>query len=251
MWSDDRAALAPLDLPGRAHVLDVGCGSGALTRVLREESNAEIVGLDADQALLDSMPTGLVDGLVRGDATRLPFRDGSFDLVVAQALLVNLPDPGTAVRAFARVSADRVAVVEPDNAAVAVESTVAAESALARSAREAYIEGAATDVTLGSDARDLFEAAGLRDVESRVYHHAKVTAPPYSGRALEAARRKVRATRLADTRETLLDGDLSKQEFDALEADWRAMGETVVDQMRTGEYRRAEVVPYHVTVGRV
>jgi hypothetical protein len=38
---------------------------------------------------------------------------------------------------------------------------------------------------------------------------------------------------------------------DALESDWRAMGRSVVEQMQAGEYRRAEVVPFHVTVGRV
>jgi hypothetical protein len=164
---------------------------------------------------------------------------------------VNLPDPGRAVREFARVSADLVAVVEPDNAAVAVESTVAAESTLAERARTAYIDGVETDVTLGADAAGVLRAAGLAGVETRVYYHAKRIEPPYSEAAVEAARRKARASRLESARDTMLAGDLSPDEYDALESDWRAMGRAVVDQMQDDDYRRVEVVPYHVTVGAV
>lgn len=249
MWSDRRVALADLDLPGRERVLDVGCGSGEFTGVLREEADAEIVGVDADPGLLARVDEA--DALVAGDATRLPFREGAFDLVACQALLVNLPDPVAAVREFARASSDLVAVVEPDNAAVSVESTVAAEPPLAARARRAYIEGVPTDVTLGADAADLFADAGLTDVTTRPYHHAKRVESPYSAGALEGARRKLTASRLADAKETLLAGDLTAAEYDALVADWKAMGRTVVEQMQADEYRRAEVVPYHVTVGRV
>jgi SAM-dependent methyltransferase len=249
MWSDRRAALAALDLPGRERVLDVGCGSGEFTEVLREETGAELVGVDADTGLLAHVDAA--DALVAGDATRLPFRDGSFDLVACQALLVNLPEPVEAVREFARVSSDRVAVVEPDNAAVAVESTVAAESALAARARRAYIAGVPTDVTLGADAAALFADAGLHEVSTRTYRHTKRVEPPYSEADLEGARRKLHASRLADARETLLAGDLTAEEYDALVADWKAMGRTAVEQMQDDAYRRVEVVPYHVTVGRV
>jgi SAM-dependent methyltransferase len=249
MWSDDRGALADLDLPGRERVLDVGCGSGEFTRVLREESDAELVGVDADPGLLAR--TDAADALVAGDATRLPFREDAADLVACQALLVNLPDPGLAVREFARVSSDLVAVVEPDNAAVSVDSTVGAESALAARARQAYVAGMPTDVTLGADAADLFEECGLTEVTTRPYHHAKRVESPYSEAALEGARRKLSASRLADARDTLLAGDLDADEYDALVADWKAMGRAVVEQMQDDAYRRAEVVPYHVTVGRV
>ncbi|MFB6218205.1 MAG: class I SAM-dependent methyltransferase [Halobacteriaceae archaeon] len=246
MWEGDREALTPLSLADREVVLDVGCGTGAFTAVLREETDARVVGVDADPALLSEAG----GERVAGDALRLPFADGAADLVVCQALLVNLPDPVAAVEEFARVSAELVAAVEPDNAAVAVDSTVEAEPDLAARARRAYIAGAGTDVTLG-DASDLFAEAGLRDVETRTYRQTRRIDPPYSERAVAAARRKARGERLEATRETLLAGDLDEDGYERLRDRWRAMGRDVIAQMRDDEYRRAEVVPFHVTVGRV
>jgi hypothetical protein len=247
MWADDRSALAPLSLSDRERVLDVGAGSGEFTAVLREETPAPVVACDADRDLLAGVP----GPAVVGDATRLPFASDAFDLVACQALLINLSDPAAAVAEFARVSSDLVAAVEPDNGAVSVRSTVGAEAALARSARETYAAGVQTDVTLGAGAADLFADAGLTDLAHAVYYHSRVVEPPYSERALEAARRKAQGTRIREARPTLRAGGLSEDEVDALESDWRAMGRSVVEQMQAGEYRRAEVVPFHVTVGRV
>ena len=100
MWGDSREALSDLSLADCDRVLDAGCGTGALTRVLREECDGTVVALDADADLLAPVP----DPTVRGDATRLPFADDRFDLVVCQALLINLSDPAAAVREFARVA---------------------------------------------------------------------------------------------------------------------------------------------------
>ncbi len=241
MW-DDREALADLELGGRERVLDVGCGTGELARVLAEESPGEVVGCDADRAL----------PVVAGDALRLPFRDDAFDLVVCQALLINLPDPAAAVREFGRVSSDLVAAVEPDNAAVSVESTVETETGLAARARRAYLDGVETDVTLGGEGvREAFEEAGLSGITTRRHYHIRRIEPPYAERDLQSARRKASGEGLADDRETLLRGDLSTEEYDDLRTDWREMGRSVVEQMRDGEYRRAEVVPFYVTVGSV
>jgi cyclopropane fatty-acyl-phospholipid synthase-like methyltransferase len=52
MWADSRAALADLSLSDRERVLDVGCGTGELTAVLVEETDATVVGVDADTGLL-------------------------------------------------------------------------------------------------------------------------------------------------------------------------------------------------------
>ncbi|GGN13513.1 S-adenosylmethionine-dependent methyltransferase [Halarchaeum nitratireducens] len=247
MW-DDRSALAPLALDSRTRILDVGCGTGELTRVLREESDAEVVAVDADCALLAEAEA---DARAMGDATRLPFRDDAFDLVVCQALLINLPDPRRAIEEFARVSADLVACVEPDNAGVVVESSVAAEAPLAKRARDTYIAGVETDVTLGSSATALLREAGLSDVEGRRYEHERTVQPPYDAPALDAAKAKAAGTRIEEQAPTLRRGGLSRTDVDDLKSEWKAMGRDVVDAMAAGEYERRAVVPFYVVAGRV
>lgn len=248
MW-DARDALADLDLSGRDRVLDVGCGTGELTRILQEESDAHVVGLDADRDLLSHV-TGADDRVI-GDATRLPFADDSFDIVVCQALLINLPDPTAAVEEFARVSSDRVAAIEPDNSLVAIESSVDSEVALSHRARSAYIEGVETNVALGADTETVFENAGLRDVSVRRHELARKTEPPYSEADLTSAQRKATGARLQAQRNTLLRGGLTPDEYSTLREAWREMGRAVVAQMQDAEYERRSVTPFYVTTGHV
>jgi SAM-dependent methyltransferase len=246
MWKDSRAALEEFALEGKNRVLDVGAGTGELTRVLREECPGDVLALDADARLLAEAG----EPRVQGDATRLPFAADTFDLVVCQALLVNLPEPGVAVREFARVSRETVAAIEPDNSAVRVESTVDAEAPLARRARELYLQGVETGASLGS-ARTLFEGCGLSNVTLSRYDHERAVEPPYTERAVESARRKASGEGIQTDRETVLAGETTPEEFDALRQQWRAMGRTVAEQMGQRQYRQREVVPFYVTVGRV
>jgi len=250
MWTEgDRAALAALSLADRERVVDVGCGTGELSAVLASEvpAGTRIVGVDRDPTLLGEVPAGVE--AVRGDALDLPIGDGAADLVVCQALLVNLSDPTAAIREFARASSDLVAVVEPDNGRVDVESTVDREARLTARAREHYLGGVGTDVTLGA-VPDRFEAAGLSDVRVERYDHERTVEPPYSESAVESARRKASGSRLADQRRIMTAGGLSDEEYDALRGEWREMGRAVAEQMAEGTYRRRETVPFFVTVGR-
>ena len=250
MWADSREALVDLDLSGRSRILDVGCGTGELTRVLADDSSVAVIGCDADTDLLavasEHVPA------VAGDALQLPFETDSFDLVVCQALLINLPDPTAAIQEFARVSSDLVAAIEPNNAAVSVDSTVSAEVDLENRVREAYLRGVETDVALGDRVEALFAAAGIEPISTRRYRHEKRTEPPYTEADLTDAARKASGAGLADHEAELRRG-LADEEptYDDLRREWREMGRTVVDEMQAGDYVRVEHVPFDVTVGRV
>ena len=93
----------------RAHparrILDVGCGTGDLTARLRAELTTELVaGCDFSAGMLEQAAarTRAVRWL-QGDATRLPFKDASFEAVVSTEAFHWFPDPNAALREFNRV----------------------------------------------------------------------------------------------------------------------------------------------------
>jgi ubiquinone/menaquinone biosynthesis C-methylase UbiE len=75
---------------GRAgRVLELGCGTGRVTVPLGRTGAASVVGIDRSAAMLDRghrrVRRARLSGvsLLRGDIRRLPFRQGSFDTVIA------------------------------------------------------------------------------------------------------------------------------------------------------------------------
>lgn len=247
LWAD-RRPLEPLVAGHPDPILDVGAGTGEFTAVLREETDATVLALDADRSLLQA---GEVGNALQGDAARLPFTDDAVSLVTCQALLVNLPDPEVVLQEFGRVASERVGAIEPDNGAVTVSSTVEGEAELSGRARSYYAAGAGTDVSLGGDLTGLLERAGLEDVTVTRRDHSRTIEPPYDAAAVESARRKATASRLDEQRAALLAGGLSEAEFESLRDEWQAMGRRVAEQVRAGTYRREEVVPFYVGVGTV
>jgi ubiquinone/menaquinone biosynthesis C-methylase UbiE len=77
-------------LPPGIRVLDIGCGSGGFASQLKK-CGYRVVGLDRSwRGIRFSRARGLT-ALVQGDANRLPFRDGSFDLVICIDVLEEGP----------------------------------------------------------------------------------------------------------------------------------------------------------------
>lgn len=113
--ADDVRLLAILrhlgPLPG-LWILDLGCGKGRFSTHLRA-AGAMVVGLDLSTAMLSA---AVAEGLssVRGTARRLPFRDASFDAVIAIEVFEHLGGVGPVLEEARRVlvPGGRLAVID-------------------------------------------------------------------------------------------------------------------------------------------
>jgi ubiquinone/menaquinone biosynthesis C-methylase UbiE len=102
--------LAPLfvDFVGvQGEVLDVGCGTGALTfAIAKNKTVSKIVEMDLSEAFLAYARSKTDDSRIRfelGDAQSLPFSDGSFDCCLALLVMSFIPDARKAAREMCRV----------------------------------------------------------------------------------------------------------------------------------------------------
>jgi ubiquinone/menaquinone biosynthesis C-methylase UbiE len=100
---------ARLTLKGAARVLEIACGTGIVTRALRERlpAEAELIATDLNEAMV-AYARGK-PGASRGvewrlaDAAALPFPDASFDAAVCQFGVMFVPEKAAAFREAKRV----------------------------------------------------------------------------------------------------------------------------------------------------
>jgi SAM-dependent methyltransferase len=88
-------------------VLDVGCGSGSLTRQLGERGAEMVVGVDMSGAIDEvfELTRDLANvHVVQANLLALPFKPGSFDIVWSCGVIHHTPDAARAFRALARQS---------------------------------------------------------------------------------------------------------------------------------------------------
>jgi len=125
-----REAYLELVDPARAAaVLDLGCGTGVVTRAIaaRDGFAGTVTGIDQSPKFIAAAERLAVDdgigdcvAFVVGDAHALDFADASFDLVVAHTLVSHVRDPLTVLAETARVSrpGGSVAVFDGDYASL-------------------------------------------------------------------------------------------------------------------------------------
>jgi ubiquinone/menaquinone biosynthesis C-methylase UbiE len=101
-----RSFLADIAFPPRAHVLEVGCGTGVLTRALARWSGVNaVVGVDSAPSLLDKareLAADLPNVVFQEDDGRsLPFEAGAFDVTIFDSTLSHVAQPeGALAQAF-------------------------------------------------------------------------------------------------------------------------------------------------------
>lgn len=105
----DRIKLQYLQaiLPGRGDTLEVGSGSGRVSCLLAR-LGYKTVCLDFASSALSAAKANYAEarvggGFAAGDAARLPFHDGLFDVVLSTGLLEHFEDPAPIVREMVRV----------------------------------------------------------------------------------------------------------------------------------------------------
>ena len=160
IWDDEMRAeaLSMVDIQQDDRVLDVGCGTGFATEGLLQHTD-DVHGLDQSVHQMEKAfeKFGKHDRVrfYRGDAERLPFTDGSFDVVWSSGSIEYWPNPVDALVEFRRVvkPGNQVLVVGPDDP----KSTVFQK--LADAIMLFYDE---------EEAQRMFEEAGFVDIEHRV-----------------------------------------------------------------------------------
>ena len=168
------APLAPrfTDLAGveaSQRVLDVGCGTGALTtELVRRLGPGNVSAVDPSEPLLDMAHERHPEVSVkRAAAEELPFEDGGFDAALAQLVVQFMANPIDGLREMARVTREDgvVAACVWDQ-----KGDLGPIGLFWRAARELDPDVEDESKLAGGrpgDLDELFRSAGLHDVEER------------------------------------------------------------------------------------
>lgn len=219
-----RVFLDHVALADGMRVLDVACGTGALTRLAAQEvaPRGRVAALDRSRAMLAVATQAVVDApvpieWVLGDAGALPFGGEQFDAVLCQQGLQFFDDPPMALREMGRVVARGGRVATLTFGAPSRFQTVIA-AAIQRHAGAAGIRWQPADRwKRSSDALQAFaESAGLEApkiisawmsrtvVPTQEWLLNEVSASPY-GDALQAMTPFTRAALVREVADELRD----------------------------------------------
>jgi SAM-dependent methyltransferase len=96
-----RTFIRWLNPPGRAHWLDVGCGTGALASAICDMADpASVLACDPSGSFIDHARRTVLDGRVAfvvAGAEDLPYGDGDLDYIVSGLVLNFVADPDRAI----------------------------------------------------------------------------------------------------------------------------------------------------------
>jgi SAM-dependent methyltransferase len=169
------AYLGLLNVAEGDRVLDVGCGSGVVTREIarRVGPTGCAVGVDPSPALLAiARDLAEVEGLggrvelQEGSALALPFADGAFDVAIAVTVLSHMPGAEGAIPEMARAvrPGGRMGVFDLDTDMTSVTHP---DRVLTRRIIAAASDANAVDGWLSRRLPLLFVRAGLQHVRAR------------------------------------------------------------------------------------
>jgi SAM-dependent methyltransferase len=173
------AYVAKMGLAPTAHVLDVGCGTGVVTRALagRDGFSGHVTGIEQSpefvevaKRLADEAGVGERTEFRVGDAHALDVADASVDAVVAHTTMSHVSVPLTVVKEAARVlrPAGSFAAFDGDYASWTFAYS---DHAIAQEMEDALLAVVVSKPRVMRDMPSLLDEAGLRlvDVDAHVY----------------------------------------------------------------------------------
>jgi len=170
-------------LPGMK-ALDVGCGSGAVTRVMCDVSGADnVIGADASAGRIGMARRLAAEKtsrarFVQAQADALPFADATFDFAWSRFLFEYLPSPPEVLREMQRVVRPSGIVVVADldhqlQTFQPLDDALATELHLALQLLRAH----GIDPDVGRKLHPWFHAAGFENVRVQVLLHQVYSGP--------------------------------------------------------------------------
>jgi SAM-dependent methyltransferase len=173
--------------------LEVGAGAGGNVRRLarRVGPTGHVVAIDLETQWLDQLRSDVVD-VRQADITTAELPPGSFDLVLAQMLLLHLPDPAdTCRKLLGAVRPDGFLIVhDADFGPVALDDATELEAAGVQ-AMLTTMQAAGVHMDLGAHLEELLRRAGahIEHVEAQSSHaHGGQTAAVITAITLERFR---------------------------------------------------------------
>jgi ubiquinone/menaquinone biosynthesis C-methylase UbiE len=172
--------------------LDVACGPGIVTAAL-EQHGLFATGVDLAQEMITEALAGGQGRYARGDAARLPFLDGVFDVAVCRNTFHHLADPSSVLEEMMRV-------IRPGGRVV-VEDLLAPEDPAKREYQET-IERLRDVAHVRALARDEFRAltarAGLTDYRDEPVEYV-IDCEEWIDRAFPSAANRARVFEMIET----------------------------------------------------
>jgi ubiquinone/menaquinone biosynthesis C-methylase UbiE len=182
-----------LGLKPGLRIVEVGCGTGDLTRYLAElvGGKCSIIGVDTRAASLrtaeaEARKAGFADRISyrKGDAYNVPLDDGYADLACCRTLLMHLTDPGKAVKEMARVTrkGGTVAAIERGRFHSFYDPEDEKYNRLAEKMGDAFLKGIMKleqkDFAIGEKLPTILRKAGLDRIKSEIQADAWVSCDP-------------------------------------------------------------------------
>jgi ubiquinone/menaquinone biosynthesis C-methylase UbiE len=177
------AYLDDLDLPEGAKVVEIGCGTGAISRAVAARPGiGEVTGVDPSPAFIDRA-RGLAAGLAnlsfcQGDGRDLPLPDASYDLAVLHTVLSHAPDPQDVLAQAFRVlrQGGRLAVFDGDYNTMSVAT---GEVDPLQACVAAMMQNFLNDPWIVRRLPGMIATAGFTGTRLRSHGYAQTTDPAY------------------------------------------------------------------------